>query len=132
MELKQYFQIMQRWTWFLILGLVLGGGGGYAFSLTQAPVYQASTRALVMRAPLEQSSDLTYYSDMQLVQTYVQLLTTQPVLEGTSQRLGYDVDKSQIKVKQNQDTQIIDVIVEDQDPRRDGHRQYPDRSIDQA
>ncbi|MCK7500506.1 MAG: polysaccharide biosynthesis tyrosine autokinase [Comamonadaceae bacterium] len=109
---------MQRWTWFLILGLVLGGGGGYAFSLTQAPAYQASTRALVMRAPLEQSSDLTYYSDMQLVQTYVQLLTTQPVLEGTSQRLGYDVNKSQIKVKQNQDTQIIDVIVEDQDPQR--------------
>lgn len=117
MELKQYFQIMRRWTWFLILGLALGGAGGYAFSRTQEPVYQASTRALVMRAPLEQSSDLTYYSDMQLVQTYVQLLTTQPVLEGASQLLGYDVNKSQIKVKQNQDTQIIDVIVEDQDPQ---------------
>lgn len=118
MELKQYFQIMLRWSWLLILGLVLGAGGGYAFSNSQEPVYQASTRALVMRAPLEQSSDLTYYSDMQLVQTYVQLLTTQPVLEGTSQRLGYDVNKSQIKVKQNQDTQIIDVVVEDHDPRR--------------
>jgi capsular exopolysaccharide synthesis family protein len=118
MELKHYFQIVQRWAWLLILGLILGSAGGYWFSQSQEPVYQSSTRALVMRAPLEQSSDLTYYSDMQLVQTYVQLLTTQPVLEGTSKRLGYEVNKSQIKVKQNQDTQIIDLTVEDHDPQR--------------
>jgi len=118
MELKQYFQILQRWAWLLILGLILGAAGGYWYGRTQEPVYQSSTRALVMRAPLEQSSDLTYYSDMQLVQTYVQLLTTQPVLDGASKRLGYDVSKSQIKVKQNQDTQIIELTVEDHDPRQ--------------
>ena len=28
MELKQYLHIVQRWTWLLILGLVLGGNGG--------------------------------------------------------------------------------------------------------
>ena len=118
MELKQYFRIVQRWAWLLILGLVLAGAAGYQASRMQAPVYQASTRALVMRPPLEQSSDLTYYSDLQLVQTYIQLLTTQPVLDGASQRLGYEVRKSQIVVKQNQDTQIIDLTVEDHDPQR--------------
>ena len=71
MELKHYFQIMQRWYWLLVLGAVLGAAGGYYYAQRQQPVYQAFTRALVMRAPLEQSSDLTYYSDMQLVQTYV-------------------------------------------------------------
>ena len=117
MELKHYFQIMQRWYWLLVLGAVLGAAGGYYYAQRQQPVYQAFTRALVMRAPLEQSSDLTYYSDMQLVQTYVQLLTTQPVLQGTSDRLGYNVRSGQIKVKQNQDTQIIELSVEDHDPQ---------------
>ena len=118
MELRQYIQIVQRWAWLLALGLVLGGVGGYVASRLQDPVYQASTRALVIRAPQERSSDLTYLSDQQLVQTYVQLLNTQPVRDGAAERLGYGVGKSQIKVQQTRDTQIIEVIIEDQDPRR--------------
>lgn len=118
MELKQYLQMVRRWLWLLILGIVLGGGAGYYFSDLQEPVYQASTRALVMRPPLEQSSDLTYYSDLQLVQTYIQLLSTQPVLDAASERLGYQVNKGQIKVQQNQETQIIQVTVEDQTPNQ--------------
>jgi capsular exopolysaccharide synthesis family protein len=118
MELKQYLQILQRWSWLLILGLVLGGAGGYAGSLLQQPVYQASTRALVMRAPQERSSDLTYLSDQQLVQTYVQLLDTQPVRDGASERLGYPIEEEQIKVQQTRDTQIIALTVEDPSPQR--------------
>src|SRR3972149_11355483 len=100
MELKQYFRIVQRWLWLLILGLLLGSAAGYQASRMQEPVYQASTRALVMRAPQEKSSDLSYLSDQQLVQTYVQLLNTQPVLDGASNRLGYKVDEKQVKVQQ--------------------------------
>jgi capsular exopolysaccharide synthesis family protein len=118
MELKQYIRIVGRWAWLLVLGLVLAGAGGYQASRMQEPVYQASTRALVMRPPLEQSSDLTYYSDLQLVQTYIQLLSTQPVLDDASERLGFEVNKGQLKVQQNQDTQIIQVTVEDHDPKR--------------
>ena len=118
MELKQYLRIVQRWAWLLILGLLLAGAAGYQFSRMQEPVYQAATRALVQRPPLEQSSDLTYYSDLQLVQTYIQLLSTQPVLDGASERLGFEVNAGQIKVQQNQDTQIIELTVEDHDPKR--------------
>ena len=118
MELKQYLRILQRWAWLMILGLLLGGGGGYQASRMQQPVYQAATRALVMRAPQQQSSELSYLSDQQLVQTYVQLLNTQPVRDGASERLGYPVDQDQIKVQQTRDTQIIQVVIEDQEPRR--------------
>ncbi len=117
MELKHYLQIAVRWSWLLILGAALGAAGGYYYSKGQQPVYQASTRAMLMRAPLEQSSDLTYYSDLQLVQTYLQLMTTQPVLDKASERLGYKVSKGQVKVKQNQDTQIMDLTVEDNNPQ---------------
>ena len=118
MELKEYLRIVQRWLWLLILGLGLGAGAGYQVSRMQEPVYQASTRALVMRAPKEGSSDLSYVSDQQLVQTYIQLLNTQPVREGASERLGYQVEKGQIRVQQTRDTQIIEVIIEDGDPGR--------------
>jgi polysaccharide biosynthesis transport protein len=118
MELKQYLNILRRWAWLLILGVTLGALAGYYGSQYQTPVYQASTRALVMRPPLEQSSDLTYYSDQQLVQTYIQLLTTGPVLEAASERLGYPVHADQINVRQNQDTQIMEVTVEDPSPAR--------------
>src|SRR3972149_338980 len=115
---KKYIHIVQRWAWLLVLGLVLGGAGGYVGSRLQDPVYQASTRALVIRAPQDRSTDPTYLSDQQLVQTYIQLLNTQPVRDGASARLGYEVGETQIKVKQTLDTQIIVVIIEDQDPRR--------------
>ena len=118
MELKQYLHIVQRWTWLLILGLVLGATGGYFASRYQTPVYQATTRAMVMRAPQEKSSDYTYLSDQQLTQTYIQLVTTQPVLDAASEELGYRVSRDQIAVQQLRDTQVIQLTVEDQDPRR--------------
>src|SRR5574341_1835126 len=118
MELKQYIQIVGRWAWLLVLGLLLGGVGGYVGSRMQEPVYQASTRALVMRAPQEKSSDLTYLSDQQLVQTYVQLLNTGPVRDGASERLGYQVEEKQVRIQQTRDTQIIEAIIEDHNPQR--------------
>lgn len=118
MELKQYLQIVRRWVWLLVLGVVLGGVAGLIGTNYEEPVYQASTRALVMRPPLEQYSDMTYYSDLQLVQTYMQLMTTQPVLDAAAERLGYPVRADQIKVRQNQETQILEVTVQDSDSRR--------------
>ena len=118
MELRQYLLIVRRWIWLLITALVLSAAGGYYATSYQVPVYQASTRALVMRPPLEQSSDMTYYSDLQLVQTYIQLLTTQPVLDAASVRLGYPVQKSQIKITQSGDTHVLVVTIEDHTPQR--------------
>jgi len=117
-ELKYYISILKRWAWLLILGLVLGAAGGYGGSLYQTAIYQTSTRILVMSAPQQSSSDLTYLNDQQLTQTYMQLLTTAPILEGTSARLGYEVRAKQIKVQQSQNTQIVVITVEDPDPQR--------------
>ena len=118
MELKDYFSLVRRWAWLLVLGLVLGAMVGVFISVFQSPVYRASTRILVMRAPQEKTTDYTYLSDQQLVQTYMQLLTTRPVLENASGMLGFDVSTDQISVQQIRDTQAIQLTVEDQDPQR--------------
>jgi len=118
MELKDYFSMARRWAWLLTLGLILGAMGGLLGSIFQTPIYEASTRILVMRAPQEKTTDYTYLSDQQLVQTYIQLLTTRPVLESVSVRLGSMVDSGQVDVEQIRDTQAIQLTVEDETPQR--------------
>lgn len=118
MEIKTYFAIARRWAWLLITGLALGALAGLIGSVLQSPAYQASTRILVMRAPQEKTSDYTFLSDQQLVQTYIQLLTTKPVLEKASETLGSPVSKGQVTVQQIGDTQTIQVTVEDETPQR--------------
>ena len=118
MELKYYLNMARRWAWLLCLGLLLGALGGGIASYFQSPVYQASTLFMVMRAPQEKNSDYTYLSDQQLVQNYIQLLTTRTVIEGASAKLGFAISTKQISVQQLQNTQTIRVTVEDGDPQR--------------
>ncbi len=66
-----------------------------------------------MSALKQGSADTTYLYEFQLAQTYMQLLTTAPIMEGTSERLGYDVHAGQIKTQQAQNTQIMVITVED-------------------
>lgn len=117
MEIKFYLSLVRRWAWLLILGLALGAAGGYLGSIFQQPVYQAATRILVLRASQQDQSADTYLSDQQLVQTYIQLLSTRPVLDGASERLGYPIKSAQLEVTQIRDVQAIQVKIEDEDPQ---------------
>jgi capsular exopolysaccharide synthesis family protein len=119
MELRQYLEMLRRWAWLLVLGLVVGAGAGFGVSHYQTPIYQASTRILVVRAPQTQgTTDLTYLSDQQLAQTYIELLTTQPVLDAASKQLGVPISKTQVTAQQSPNTQIINLTVEDTSPGR--------------
>ena len=119
MELRQYFYLFRRWAWLVILGLILGMAGGYIFSLYQTPVYRTSTRLMVSSAPNGAASNpYAIYSDQQLAQTYSQLLTTQPILDGVSETLGYPVSAGQITAQNLQSSPIIRITVEDTDPQK--------------
>ena len=117
MELKRYFSLARRWLWLGILGLVLGAAGGYVFSARQTPIYQASTRFIILRAAQTGATDYYSYLDsQQLVQTYIQLLTTQKVLDAASQELGYPVYGA--SAQQVPDTQFVQLTVTNTDPKR--------------
>lgn len=115
MEPKQYLELLKRWAWLLILGIILGGVTGYVFSIYQPSVYQSSTKIMIIRASQSNGADLSGVNDQQLVQTYIQLSTTRPVIQAVSDQLKYSVDQQQIDVKQVPGTQIIQVTVEDGD-----------------
>ena len=116
MELRQYLQIAKRWAWLLVLGLVLGAAGGYIGTTYQTPIYKSSTKILVSRSPEQNSTDFAYLNDQQLAQTYIQLLTTQPVLDAVSEKLGFSVKSDQISAQLVSNTQLIQLSVEDVDP----------------
>lgn len=118
MEIKQYMALVQRWAWLLILGLIFGAVGGYLGSRYQEPVYQAGTKFIVTRSTSQSSDTTSYVTSQQLFSTYVQLVTTEPVMDIASERLAYKVVSSQIKVQAILNTQIIDITVEDTDPSR--------------
>ena len=74
---------------------------------------------MVMRPPQQDNvTDYSYLSGQQLTQTYVQLMTTQPVLAAASEALGYKIKTEQVSVQQIRDTQVIQLSVEDKDPER--------------
>lgn len=110
--------MIRRWAWLLVLGFCLGAVTGFLISAFQTPIYEASTRIMVMRAPQQENTDYAYLSNQQLVQTYIQLFTTQPVIDGASKKLGFTVDYKQINVQQIGDTQTMRLIVKDENAQR--------------
>jgi len=118
MEAKRYLVLLQRWAWLLIVGLLLGGAGAFAFSRAQQPVYQASTRVMVMRAPESSASDFMTLSDQQLAQTYTQTITTRPILNAVGDKLGVTVTREQITAQIVPNTQLIQISVEDTNAQR--------------
>ena len=118
-DLRQYGLLLKRWSWLLILSLVIGAATGLIASLLSIPIFQSTTRVMITRAGQDQSSDVTaYLNTQQLTQTYLQLLQTESILDITSERLGFEVDEDLIDVQAVTDTQIIEINVEDPDPQR--------------
>ena len=117
MEIKRYITIVKRWIWLLVLGAVLGGVGGYLYSSYQVPVYQASTRFVVMRTAQSTGYDYYNYIDsQQLISTYIQLLSTSSLAESASELLGYQIRPSQASATRISDTQFIQLTVTDTNP----------------
>lgn len=118
MDIKQIFVTAKRWLWFLILGTILGAGGGYFFSNRQTPIYQASTRFVVLRAAQTTYDYYSYLDSQQLLSTYAQLLSTESLLAQASQELGFSLQKGQATAAQIDDTQFVQLTVKDTDPER--------------
>ncbi len=116
MEIKQYLSLVRRWAWLLILGTLLGLAAGFWYTSRQSPVYQASTRVMV--SSNLQGGDVYsyYYGDQQLLQTYVQLISTTPVLAEASRQLGFDISAGQVSAGQLENTRVILITVEAGDP----------------
>src|SRR5574341_970973 len=120
-ELRQVTTIILRRWWLLVLLIAVGAMGGYAISRGQKPVYQATTTVLVGESIKSSSVDRV---DIQiseaLIQTYVEIASRQPVLQGvvTTLNLGESWQdlKKQVTVNPIENTQLIEIVVEANSP----------------
>ncbi len=122
-DVRRYIGVLWHWAWLWILAFILIGSGTFFVSSQLTPVYQASTSILINEAPTTKSADYnSILTNERLTQTYSQLLTKQPALDGVIQVLGLDLTvrdlKAMISVQPVRDTQLIEIQVEDTDPLR--------------
>lgn len=122
-ELRRYIGLFMRWAWLFALAIVLAGSVAYFISFKITPVYQATTTMLISEAPSTRSTDYaSLLTSERLTQTYSQLITKQPVLEGVIEQLGLSLPVSRLKkmiqVQPVRDTQLIEIKVNDTDPNR--------------
>lgn len=123
MELRQYFSIVWKWLWLIVLST----GVAATFSLlatARAPrIYQASSTLLVgqsIQNPNPNAQEII--TAQQLALTYIQIAKTESVLQGVIDAL--ELRTSPERLRQNtsasiiQGTQLIELRVLDTDPPR--------------
>ncbi len=123
MELRQYFAVLWKWLWLIVLATVLAAGTAYIISTQMTPIYEASTTLLINEArnpgPLNYNDILT---SERTAKTYAERLTKRPVLEEVARRTGltWDPEKkfpADITVQPVRDTQLIRLQVEHPNPQ---------------
>ncbi len=124
MELRQYWELLRKWLWLILLTTVIAAVAAYIFSSRQTPIYRASTRLLVSQS-VSNSASLQYADILaaeRLSSTYAQMLTARPLLEAAIAKAGLEgvVDPEElaqaVSVQSVRDTQLIDLHVEYPDP----------------
>lgn len=124
MELKQFLRLLWRRSWLIILMIGVAGTAAYLVSKQSVPVYEASTTLLInpARANIGALDFNALRASESVAKTYVELLSKRPVLEGVIANLQLSVKPEQLakrmRVEIIQNTQLIDLIVEDTDPQR--------------
>lgn len=116
--LSRYLPLVKRWLWLLLLGVGVCGGTTYAITRLERPVYRASALLVMSVATTPSTYDNTTAA-LELLPTYVQLVSTGPVLEPVAARhAGLSVKQlsSIVNAKAQSNTQIIEIDVENTNP----------------
>ncbi len=84
LELVQYVYRLRRWLWLIVLAAFLGGGFAFVVASTRPPMYRAEATLLIgsfIQAPNPDVSEIR--TGIELAQTYVELVQSYDVLQGT-------------------------------------------------
>jgi succinoglycan biosynthesis transport protein ExoP len=116
LDLRHYIEILWRRKWVIVITVVITILVVTFGTFVMKPVYSATT---TMRIALATSGSVSYqdymYAD-RLINTYVDLATTTPVLDQLTQQLGLSTLPA-INVKTVPNTELIQITVEDHQPQ---------------
>jgi predicted ribosomally synthesized peptide with SipW-like signal peptide len=119
----RYLIIVRRWLWLIVLATLVAVLVTYVATRNQPTLYEAKTRLLVGPGIDALNPDLNAMrAGARLMQTYAELVHTEPFLHNVRNELGLALRPEEladrITVRLNQETQIITVHVQDENPLR--------------
>lgn len=120
---QRIINMVQRWLWLLVVATIGAGLTAYWFGSQQPTDYEASVRLVIGPGVDGLSPDLNdLRAGAQLMQTYSELATTRPVLQAVIDDVGLEISpdrlRRRITVRDNTETQILSIFVQDEDPVR--------------
>lgn len=88
-DIRHYFLLLWHWTWLIGVIAVFFAGNTFFIFQRMTPVYETSTKVLVIAAPALQSTSYnSVLTSQNLVPTYADLLTNESVLSEVISRMG--------------------------------------------
>src|SRR3989442_11915495 len=116
MELIQYWRVMRRWAWLILMCPFIAGLAAGVASLQLPKVYEAKVALLVRPAqPLSGDPTVQALSADQILRTYASWMVERPILERVISDLSLQTDPAslakQIVVTPKPNTTILEVAV---------------------
>lgn len=126
-DLKQLVLALFRKAWLLILCALIGGGISYFYTANFiTPMYRATVSIYVNNANPQLGSNSSYISGtdlataQRLVNTYVNIIKSNTVLEKVAEQSGLDITAEQIRNMMTaasvEDTEIFEIYISNADP----------------
>lgn len=123
MEISQYFKGIKTWWWLIFLCTTLAAAASYLASVQQPRIYKTTTTLLV--GQVTQKTEISggdFALAEQLAESYAQMTSRQPVLQGTVESLGLELSwqdlKSRVYAYSIPRTQLLAIDVQDISPQR--------------
>ena len=121
MELEQYFAVIKKWLWLIMVSVIIAAVSSYLGTLQMPRTYQATTTVMVgqvLDKPNPNTQDL--YLSQQLAQTYADMVRRRPILVGVAEALGLDYIPSaeDVSARPVPGTQLLEIAVRDTNAER--------------
>jgi capsular polysaccharide biosynthesis protein len=123
-SLKELFEIIKKRLNIIVsITFLATAFSGFISYFFMTPIYEVSTQLLVNRSQPEQSYNYSeLQTNLQLVNTYSVIITSPRILDIVKEELNLDLTlnelKEKINVQSEKDSQVVNVSVQDEDPKR--------------
>lgn len=125
-DIRRYLSLIWRWAWLIILVAIVAGIGSFLISNRLTPEYETKTKLLIVEAAAGQTADYQeVLASERRTRTYSDLLQNDSILQEVIDTLSLDTSieklRKEIEVSPVRDTQLIELIVEGEDPELIAH-----------
>ena len=122
-ELRQYFGILLKWWWLILIVTAVAGVSAYLVSQASPKTYQSKATIMIGQVTTNQNPDQSFANTTaMLAQSYADLAVREQVLQGTLDQLNLDwspaVLKNQVTARVVGASSLLEISVVDTDPVR--------------